>query len=191
MRRVGGSCSRALQAIRSLRQQLGNSGGDVSAEQKSNFAPYGRPTAGKVQSCTVKVVCLSNKDATRVPCGVAEREALVEAGLGEKVTVPNISCSSQEFRDVLVASFPKLEGCGGFDLLQCKPNSKELEVISLAVSQSPKLLKSVVANGRVFIRPIQKHLQLDPDERLTLSVLVCVAVRTALSYLVLTCFLYL
>ena len=103
--------------------------------------------------------CLSNKDATRVPCSFAEREVLVQAGLGEKkAMIPDINCSSQEFQSVLTSVFPKLEQSGGFDLLRCIPNTKELEVINAVVAQSPKLLKSVVGSGRVFIRPIQRSL---------------------------------
>ena len=87
------------------------------------------------------------------------------AGLGEKkIVVPDISCSADGFKEVLVGAFPKLEGCGGFELLRCIPNSKELEPFSIAVSQSPKMLKSVLGAGRVYIRPIQKSLQLEEDE---------------------------
>ena len=177
--RVSGSCNRALDAIRSIRRRLG-SADDIKAEQRSNFAPYGQPrgsSASKGQSWTVRGVCLSSKDARRVPCGVSEREALVQAGLGEKkVVIPNITCSAQEFQDVIISTFPKLDGCGGFELLRCIPNTKELEVISLAVSQSAKLLKSVVGGGRLFIRPIQKNLQLDLDKDLVSSVQVLLKV---------------
>ena len=69
--------------------------------------------------------------------------------------------------------FPKLDGCGGFDLLCCIPNTKDLEAISFAVSHSPKLLKSVVGGGKVFIRPIQHDLDLDLDKKPIASVEVC------------------
>lgn len=87
------------EAARSVRNRLG------PGSKLSNIAPNGRakqmgstPT-GKAKSWTLKAVCLSNKDARRVPCGGAEREALVQAGLGErKIYVGNIDCSSDEFR---------------------------------------------------------------------------------------------
>ena len=41
-------------------------------------------TSQKHQSWTVKLVCLSNMDVTKVPCSAAERELLVQVGLGEK-----------------------------------------------------------------------------------------------------------
>ena len=99
-----------------------------------------------------------------MPCGVAERDMLVKARLGKKkVVVPNIACSAEEFKSILKA-FTKLNGCDGFELMRCIPNSMELETISLAILQTPKLVKSVLGGGRVFIRPIQKSLCLEVDE---------------------------
>ena len=52
---------------------------EISAEQKAIFAPYVESkaekhrTGQKGQRWTVKVVVLSDRDATRVPCTVAER----------------------------------------------------------------------------------------------------------------------
>ena len=172
---ASGSCSRALEAMRSLRQRLGTTRcRDIASEQKSNFAPYrGVKTTGthKNQSWTLRVVCLSNTDARRVPCGVIEREMLVQAGLGEKkVTISDIACSAEQFKNTLITAFPKLEGCGGFELLKCIPNSKELDSISLTVAQSPVMLKSIMGSGRLYIRPIQQNLDLEPPNASTLEV---------------------
>lgn len=132
----------------------------------------------KSQSWSAKMVCLHSIDATRVPCTVAERECLLEAGLGEKrVAIEDLSCSPLEFKSAITAAFPKLHECGGFEFLRCLPNSKQLEPISASVAQSPNLLKSVVANGRVFIRPIQRNLSLLPDEKLNNSMLVRISVK--------------
>ena len=85
--------------------------------------------------------CLSNKEAIRVPCSSTDRESLLKAGLGEKkVLIPHISCSPEEFNKVIQSAFPKMHGCGGFDLLRCIQNTKDLDVISAENSQSPKLL---------------------------------------------------
>lgn len=50
--------------------------------------------------------------------------------------------------------------------MRCILNSKELETISLAISQSLKLLISVLEDGRVFVRPMQKSLCLEVDEEI-------------------------
>lgn len=178
---LGQSCNRAVNSLRSIRERLRRrcQWTDVAAEQKSNFAPYSRKSKPiKQQSWAVKVVCLSNISACKVPCTVGERETLVAAGLGErKVLIPDIDCSWEEFKSTLISAFPKLKEGGGFDILRCIPNTKDLEIISLAVAQSPKLLKSVVANGRVFVRPIQQNLQLDPIVLSTTQVITNICVH--------------
>lgn len=116
-------------------------------------------------------LCLGNKETTRVPCSVAEREILVQAGLGEKkITIPDVACSPEEFKSILIKSFPKLENCGGFELLKCRPNSKELDPISVMATQSPAMLKSIMGSGRLFIRPIQQDLDLKSHSALTIEV---------------------
>ena len=164
-------CSRALQALRSVRGRLS---GDSRREQWSNFAPYSfKAAAGKkgkgkkvrLQSGSLKMVCLSGTGDCRVPSSIRAKETLLEAGLGEKkVIVPDVSCSKEDFRSTIVSAFPKLEECGGFELLRCVANTKNLDVISTDIAQSPKLLRSIIECGRVFIRPIQKSLDLTPIE---------------------------
>ena len=90
---------------------------------------------------------------------------LVEAGLGEKkVTFQDINCTQKQFQEALTSAFLKLSGCGGFELLRCLPNSKDLETMSPSFAHSPRLLKNVIGNGRVFIRPIQKDLNVFPED---------------------------
>ena len=109
------------------------------------------------------MVCLSSPGDNRVPLTAALKEALIEAGLGAKnIVIPDVSCSRDEFWEIIISNYPKLLGCGGFELLRCVANSRQLELISCNASQSPKLLKAIIGNGRVFIRPIQKDLDLDP-----------------------------
>ena len=61
-------------------------------------------------------------------------------------------------------SFPKLKDGGGYQLLKGIPNTRDLEVLSVAVHTSPSLLKQRVGNSRTYIRPIQKDLDLTPIE---------------------------
>ena len=113
----------------------------------------------------MRIVCLSKKDNFCVPCNAGIKEALLEARLGEKkVYVPNIDSTPEEFFRIVTTTFPKLEECGGFELLRCVRNSKQIELISSKVSQSPRLMKSIIGNGRIFVRPIQRDLSLPPDD---------------------------
>lgn len=76
------------------------------------------------------------------------------------ITVPDIDCGGEAFHGLLLDTFPKLRDAGGFELLRCKPNTRELEVIAPRISSNPRLLKRSVANSRIYIRPIQRDLSL-------------------------------
>lgn len=171
------ACSRALQALRSVRQHFddqreGNRKAAIENEQRKNFAPYTIKNAGgtgkgkgkgkgRIHSCSFKMCCLSSPLDTHVPSTVSYKETLCKAGLGEKtVIVPDASCSRDEFWSVITSAYPKLLNCGGFELLRCMCQSRELEPISRSVAKSPKLLKSVLCNRKVFIRPLQKDLDI-------------------------------
>ena len=133
---------------------------DVRAEQSSLFNWKKRPSASA--SWTHKFVCLSNTNADRVPTSKLGKLALEEAALGEKyVTIPNINCNPEDFRFLVLATCPKLQNGGGFELLRCKLQSRELLLIEHRISGSPKLLKQHVGNGKVYIRPIQRDLSLE------------------------------
>ena len=54
--------------------------------------------------------------------------------------------------------------------MRCIANSRQLEPISLMVAKSPLLLKKVIGNGRIYVRPIQKNLDTTPaDDDMSLS----------------------
>ena len=80
------------------------------------------------------------------------------------VTVPDLDCSADTFYQVILAAFPKLEEGGGYELLRCKQQSRDLMLIGPRLSSSPRLLKRRVGNGRVYIRPIQRDLSLEEEE---------------------------
>ena len=89
---------------------------------------------------------------------------LEEAGLGEKkISIP-INSSPEAFHALLLSSYPKLKNAGGFELLKCLSNTRELEMISPRISCNPMQLKRTVGNGRVYIRPIQRDLSLAGTE---------------------------
>ena len=163
-----GSCSRALHVVRNMRSSRD--------EQRNNFAPYNSnatPAHSRYKSWKGRFVCLSNCEDDQVPCTSAAKEVLIKAGLGEKlITVPNIDWSGKEFIDIIGASFPKLKDCGGFELLRCLPKSKSLDPVSAKMLQSPRMLKSIIGSGRIFIRPIQQNFSLD-DDGVDTSPMVC------------------
>lgn len=92
------------------------------------------------------------------------RSCLEEAGLGEKlVTIPDIDCSPEAFQQLLHAAFPKLHSGGGHEVLRCKPQSRDLVLVGPRAASNVRLLKRRVGNGKVYIRPIQRDLDLDEE----------------------------
>ena len=113
----------------------------------------------KVSSWTHRFMCLSGKDDNRIPTTTVERETLALGGLGEKkVHVPNVDCSIEEFQNIIIDNYPKLINIGGFELMRCISSSRNLELIPSPICHSPRLLRSSIGNGRVYIRPIQTDI---------------------------------
>ena len=142
----------------------------VDAEQEMeslfhfpNKCKLGRKTAlSSKQRCVWKhrFVCLAYTDQTRIPTSDFEKD---EAGLGER----EIEFFSQDMgfdgiKDVLFNEFPCLQDGGGFQLLKGVANSRSLEPLSKMVYTSLKVLRQRVGQGRTYIRPIQRHLDLTP-----------------------------
>lgn len=130
----------------------------------STSKPLNPPTKkkAKVPSWTHVFVCLARMEQDIVPDS-SERAVLQIAGLGEKKLQFPIDADSYYIYDELVASFPKLRNSGGFELLRTHDRSKVLIEIEVPPSgYTVSYLKPVVHNAKIFIRPLQKDLPLDP-----------------------------
>ena len=148
---------------------------NISSEQQRNFAPYsikgkrpqfgGLPVSkrGKFSTTpwTHPFVCLSDRFKRKPPKAAWERQALHEAGLGEKkILFTNVDCNAEDYREKLLEEFPKLKDGGGFELLRCSANSRVLEPISSVALQSPRATQERVGRSKVYIRPIQADLDM-------------------------------
>ena len=171
--------SNAIAAVREARNS------SIAAEQWHNFrkrrytlsgtSPKARK--GKT-SWTHKFFCLAETDNDTLPL---KKNSLILAGLGEKlITIPDIDCCPTEFHEVIYNEFPKLRVGGGIEFLKCAPGTRKLEVIPFTVSSSPHLLRSWIAVARVYIRPIQKSLDLTLQEGSTMVSIQCVCMYTAI-----------
>lgn len=170
--------SDALENLKSLKYRLTEKRKvSVSAEHRKNFAPYvgkgkqrardhsSPPPPPKRQHWTHKFLCVSSCDAKTAPRKGAERQLLIEAGLWDKsISFPNIDCTAEEYREQLLEAFPKLKHTGGYDLMKCVPNSNMLECLPPNVLLSPRNTQEYVGRSKVYIRPIQKDLDLTPVE---------------------------
>ena len=145
----------------------------IAAEHRNNFGcrrksggmEIGRSKRPKhSNSWTHKFVCMAYTDQDKC-CTSAEKNELMLAGLGEKkITLPDIDCSPEDFRKCITTAFPKLDASGGFEYLKCAPSTRKLEVIPFPVSNSPHRLKAWMGTANIYIRPIQRNLDLHKCE---------------------------
>ena len=109
-----------------------------------------------------RFVCLARRDQLKIPTTDIEKDDLLEAGLGEKcVEFSSLDIDGEQFRDKLYSEFPKLREGGGFQMCQCLPNSRQLEVLTSVTHALPSILKERVGNARTYLRPLQKDLSMD------------------------------
>ena len=140
----------------------------------------------KTVGWTHSFYCLSECQQNVIPCSNYERDALLEAGLGEKrVFIPDIDASGEEFRSILYEAFPKLKDAGGYGFGKGKANSKYIEMLSSYCLTSPKILRSRVGNARTYIIPLQRSLSLSAvltDVKSNVSLIICITLIIMYTY---------
>ena len=103
-------------------------------------------------------VCLADKDAEKSPTP-SEYSALKAANLGEKHLTFYSDCTSLEFDEKLKQDFPKLEAAGGYALLS-GGHRPELTMAIEPPYTGPRLKENLVGHGKIFIRPLQRELDI-------------------------------
>ena len=121
----------------------------------------------RTSTWTHHFVCLSQVDLKTIPTTAREKDILFSAGLGErKVVFSNIDCNAEEYRKVLLTTFPKPCKGGCYQLCKCRPNSRELEPLSSAAMLSPKNLRDFGGKSHTYIHPLQQDLDLSRTNQL-------------------------
>ena len=117
----------------------------------------------KIPTWSHTFVCLANSSQDTVPDG-DERASLQIAGLEEKKITFCSYSDAQEIYQELLYNFPKLSEAGGFELLRAAEGGvKQLDVIVAPDSgYSVSYLRAVVHHAKIYIRPMQRNLSLDP-----------------------------
>ncbi len=83
------------------------------------------------------------------------------ACLGEKSLSVFLYGGAEDLDYELLDHFPRLANGGGYELL--RSSGKDLVVIDMpAVGYSAEYLKSVVTSAKIYVRPMQKDLDLSP-----------------------------
>ncbi|XP_076842990.1 uncharacterized protein LOC143487750 [Brachyhypopomus gauderio] len=150
----------------------------VDAEVSRLFGPYtqgGRRTSNRrfvvpaqLSSYTHVFCCLEDKNEEFVPNRFAKQK-LIAAGLREKrLTFKGCQTNPHDFREFLLAAFPKLRQGGGFELLKISgtTRSRQLSLIPCPNEgyhvRHLKDPQTQIGHATIFIRPLQRNLNIEP-----------------------------
>ena len=119
----------------------------------------------KLPSWTHTFICLASCTQEHVPDS-EERASLQIAGLGEKRITLYLSSEAHDIYQELIYQFPKLSQGGGFELLRVpEGGGKQISVIAAPESgYKIQYLKAVVHHAKIYIRPLQRDLPLEPQK---------------------------
>ena len=106
-------------------------------------------------------VCLAQTDVERMP-SVKENIVLKGALLGEKRLTFFADDNCHVFDQKLRLAYPKLEQAGGYSLLR-GGHSRMLQPLNPPYHVSR--LKELVGQGKIFVRPLQRDLELTQEGR--------------------------
>ena len=131
-----------------------------------------RKGKGKESSCSKKLhvpvwkhtfFCLSDVNCSNPPSSMEAAE-LMRAGLGRKEIHITDDGDSSDVHSAIVCAFPKLREAGGYDLLRInEKNRTVLQYIPpLPEGYTVSYLKEAAKQAKVYIRPLQKSLTLNP-----------------------------
>ena len=101
-----------------------------------------------------------------IPLDTADRVRLVQAGLGEKRISCALEAGAEELHQELLVAFPRLRNGGGYEFLKLdEANRKSLTVVPPPTGgYIPVYLKAIFMEAKMFLRPLQKCLDLTPIE---------------------------
>ncbi|CAB4029506.1 Hypothetical predicted protein [Paramuricea clavata] len=84
-----------------------------------------------------------------------------EADNDEKAVLETITSSEVNSETCQTMGFPKLKECGGFELMNCIANCRNLSTLDCAWS-AKSLKANIGGQSRIYLRPIQKDLCTEP-----------------------------
>ncbi|CAG2245232.1 unnamed protein product [Mytilus edulis] len=106
-------------------------------------------------------VCLASRNQTTIPIG-EEKMVLLRCGLGSHRVTMDLYSSQEEFFNCLEKEFPQLKKSGGFELLRCAQNCRNLKV--LECNWKPESIRQYIGQqAKIYLRPIQNDLETSPS----------------------------
>ena len=116
-----------------------------------------RTKKDRIPTCSLKFLCMSSCSRDKPPLSIKERTALSNAGLGDSMITFNLEGDSAHLHEKLLEKFPKL-GTSGYQLLLYHHSGEDSAFCSINPPYTPKRLKELVGQCKIYIRPLQKDL---------------------------------
>lgn len=102
-------------------------------------------------------VCLASRNQTTIPIG-EEKMVLLRCGLGSH----RVTAHKRNFLIVLRKNFLNLKKSGGFELLRCAQNCRNLKV--LECNWKPESIRQYIGQlTKIYLRSIQNDLETSPS----------------------------
>ena len=112
----------------------------------------------KTPTCTLKFVALSEVHTLKPPTKVRERTALMNAGLGEASIQFCIDMNSVQCHQKILERFPKFQ-VTGYEMLLYQ-RGEDSGFVRINGPYTPQWLKDFVGHSKIYLRPLQKDLEL-------------------------------
>lgn len=148
----------SAEGIREERMRLFNPRGPRS-QSKNRKTPQAR-------TWTVQFVCLADRYQCKIPSAV-EKQTLHKAGLGVKKIKLQLDDDERTVHQRLISSdkddagdakgFPHLREGGGFEMLHCLPNCRDLTPLKCSWA-ARELRCNLGGQSKIYLRPIQRDL---------------------------------
>ena len=166
----------STESVLSERNRLFNFGFRRDAGKRPRKPANQKSKKKKLSMWTHDFVCLASTIASKPPSSL-ETASLIRAGLGKKQLTLFEADDGCDVHAEILRAFPKLVDGGGYELMRVgESGQRALHVIPpLPDGYSVTYLKEVVRQAKVYIRPLQKDLTLDP-EPFSVSAAVCIVI---------------
>ena len=112
----------------------------------------------RVQTCSLKFVCLASGSSSKPPTSVKERTMLANAGLGDSTILFDLDDSTSHCHEKILEAYPKLASTG-YELLLFDRSADVQSFCHLKPPYLPKKLKEVAGQCKIYVRPLQSDIE--------------------------------
>ena len=140
---------------------------NYTARRASTFVPVAQQSRAsrikgknKVHNCTLKFYCLGNVNDDKPPPTVARKATLCNCGLGPGTVTVTVDVQNGSLHECLIEKFPPLSSAGGYELLLFQRGGEQQGFHKLPTPYTPARVKEIAGQAQIYIRPLQKNIEL-------------------------------